>query len=306
MEADILLHAILAPLLLAAALLCAPWVARLVLGGSSRRMGARGLSTGALAQPRLAITPLALVPLAAFAHQQELSGPSAWVATIARPSTAFDRFPLAVLAAAIVAVAMDRVARAGGALGALSIGAVAATASCVVLQPPGHGSAEWRLAAAVVVAIAAAGSIASAGCTTRATFVAWWGTLAAASGACLLAGFAKLAVVMGAASAAAALGAVTCGAMPWVRADGGMGALFAVILGAGAFLGIGYDERGLPPACWAAIALAPATSLLANAVHGRPRLATVLRAGLPIAVSAAAVAVAASLTASAGPEASGY
>lgn len=306
MEADILLHAIMAPLLLAAALLCAPWIVSLALGRSSHRTGAQGVAGGAVAQPRLAVAPVALVPLAAFAHQQELSGPAAWIATIVRPGTAFDRFPLAVLAAVIVAVAMDRVARAGGALGALAVAVVAAAASCVVLQPPGHGSPEWRLAAAVAVAIAAVGGIASSRGTTRATFVAWWGTLAAASGACLLAGFAKLAVVMGAASAAAALGAVTCGIMPWVRADGGMGALFAVILGAGTFLGLGYDERGLPLACWAAIALAPATSLLANAVHGRPRLAIALRAGLPIAVSAAAVAVAAALTASVGPEASGY
>ena len=306
MEADILLHAILAPLLLAAALLCAPWVVWLAPGRPSRRDGGQGVPGGAMAQPRLAIASLALVPLAAFAHQQELAGPAAWGATIVRPGTAFDRLPLAVLAAAFVGIAMDRVARAGGALGALAIGAVAATASCVMLQPPGHGSAEWRLAAAMVAAVAAFGSIASAGGTTRAAFVAWWGTLAAASGACLLAGFAKLAVVLGAASAAAALGAVTCGVMPWVRADGGMGALFAVILGAGTFLGLGYDERGLPLACWATVALAPATSLLANAVHGRPRLANALRAGLPIAVSAAAVAVAAALTASAGPEASGY
>lgn len=306
MEADILLRAILAPLLLAAALLAVPWAIAAALHGAARRHGSGAAPRGAPAREWFSIVPLAIVPLVAFAHQQGLGTAGSFSAALAHPATAFDRFPLAVLAAAAVATALDRVSRAAGAHGTVLTGILVAVVACVVLQAPGHVSPEWRLAVAGAVACAAIGSDRSSRGTTRATFIAWWGTFAAASAACLLSGFAKLAVVMGAASAAAALGAVACAAMPWVRADGGMGALLAVILGSGMFLGMGYDERGLPPACWAAIAIAPATASAANAVRGRPRLAAALRAGLPIAVAAAAAGIAAALTASAGPDASGY
>jgi hypothetical protein len=158
------------------------------------------------------------------------------------------------------------------------------------------------LAAAAITAVACIGGLAGGRASSRAAFIAWWGTFAAASGACLLAGFAKLAVVLGAASAAAALGAVLCGVMPWVRADGGVAATFAVILGAGAFLGAGYDERGLPTGCWAAIALAPAAAMLVPASTHRPRVAAFLRAALPIAVAFGALAVAAASGATSGTE----
>lgn len=306
MEADILLHAILAPLLLAAALLCVPLAVRFAFDRASRPEGGGAPARASIVHERLAPAAFALVPLAAYAHQQGISSPSACCMLLAKPTTAFDRFPLAVLVALTIAFVLDRTARACGAVGSLAVAAFGAAASCVVLQSPGHLSAEWRLALACIVALAAFGSSASARGTTRATFVAWWGTFAAASGTCLLAGFAKLAVVMGAASAAAALGAVLCGALPWVRADGGTGTLFAVILGAGTFLGLGYDERGLPLACWAAVAVAPASALAASAFLGRPRLASALRAGLPIAVAGAAVALAAAMTSSVAPDASGY
>lgn len=305
METDILLRAILAPLAMAAALLAVPMAVWRVLDHASRRHAHVGVPRDAFLDARFAIGPLVLVPLAAFAHQQGILGDD-WRQALERPDTSFGWLPVAVLVAAVLATALDRVARACGVAGTAIASCVVALSAMSLVGPPGFGGAGWRLGAAVIVVLASVGSSAAARGTTRATFVAWWGTLAAASGACLLSGFAKLAVVLGAGSAAAALGAVLCGAFPWVRADAGVGATFAVLLGAGAFLGMGYDERGIPVACWAVIAAAPLAAAAAIPVRGRPSVAAALRAGLPIAVALGAVAAAAALTASAAPDASGY
>ena len=88
METDILLHAILAPLLLAAALLCVPWAVWLAFDRASRRTGNDGPSRTAIVHERLALAAFALVPLAAYANQRGISTPSSCCAVVIRAGNA--------------------------------------------------------------------------------------------------------------------------------------------------------------------------------------------------------------------------
>ncbi len=284
MELDLLLRAVMGPAAMAVAVLV---VLRLAFG--ARRWAASA--------PAWVAVLMVSAPIAAFAHQE---GGLRWP-----PALAYDWLPVAMAAAAGIAFGL-RLPPAGSWRWRLGASVGAAFVSLSVIAPPGHSSAEWRLLAAAIVSASAFGAASGWGGLPAAPghapasrlaaampFLSMWAVAAAGSVVVILSGFAKLAVVMGALSACSAALAVGAFAVRGTRAGGATSVAFAVILGAAAWFGLGYDEAGIPSAAWVVLAMSPAASASALAVPAaRPRTSMIVSAAAPAAVAAAAVAIA--------------
>lgn len=322
MELDLLLRAVLGPAVASAlALLALRWAAAWLrapraAGGSrsARTADARAGAAGALCSPRWMALLLVAPAIAAFVHQE---GGLEWP-----PLLAFGWLPVAfVVAALVAAVAGEGAPGAPGTSGApattvnsfcarldpyaIAFALVAACSACVLLAPPGLGFPATRLLAAVAIALSASVMAVTARRAGPAAFIAMWGTAACLSAMALLSGFIKLAIILGATSAAvAALAVLAC----FLRgvAPGLSGCItFAAVLGGSAFMGAGYDEHGIPAWTWALLAASPAASVIAlvPAIAQRPRLSGAARALAPIGVAAAALLAGAWLSGTLGAQA---
>jgi hypothetical protein len=283
----------------------------LVLGFCARLARGRVPWLGSGAVPALA---LALVVVLACRAQ---NGGIPWP-----PRIAFESLPWVAVAAGAVAALLRGGAPTlgGGELGLEELGVaaraesavaggvgpsrgsvIAAVAAALVglacLRLPG-GSHEARLAgfaATIVGCVLASRACAVPGPSAP---LAVWGTAACLAGLGLLAGIAKLALIAGALSAGgAALALLALMQRPLALGAAGA-AVWSATLGAGALLGMAYDEAGTPVAAWWLVAAAPAGMALAGlpGIARRPRWSAVVRAGAPMVLAGAGLAMGAVAT----------
>ena len=283
MELDLLLRAVIGPATIA---VVGVVILRLVLGAPGWKSSA----------PAWIALLLASAPIAAVVHQE---GGLRWP-----PALAYDWLPVAMASAAGLAAAL-RVPSAASWPWRLGVSVAASVVALSVIAPPGHASAEWRLSSAAAIAASAFGAASGWGrspseaertdaprIAASAPFLSMWAVAAAGSAIVILSGFAKLAVVMGALSACSAALAVGAFTVRGTQAGVATSVAFAVILGAGAWFGLGYDEAGIPASAWLLLAMSPAASAVSRIAPATwPRVSMVLGSAAPAAVAFAAVAV---------------
>jgi len=247
MELDIILRAVFAPAF-------AVFVAALVLHVISRKGG--GAGRRALFPDHVAswLTPLRWIPLLivapAIAAHILLQGGFEWPCT-----TSYEWLTVALGIGAGISVVTSSVSSPKGQLLATVV-----TAACAmfILKPPGLGGFGYQVLVAAIAVLASLGTAQPAAQFRVAPFVALWIVAACASVLCVLSGFAKIGIVLGALSAGSAALAVAASICPSVRLGRGGATASACALAGCMFIGAGYDESGFPWWTWAMLAASPA------------------------------------------------
>lgn len=271
-----------------------PAAVALVFAFVARLARGRAPALGSGAVPALALA-LAVV-LACRSQNSGLPWP---------PRIAFESLPWVAVAASLAGLLLrggaptlghgelaDNAAREGPGGTSALVAVVAALVGLAFLRLPGAGTETHLVgyAAAIGGAMFAARACSVPG---PAAPVGVWGTAACLAGLALLAGIAKLALVCGALSAgAAALAVLSLLQRPLALGAAGAG-VWSALLGAGALLGLAYDEAGVPVVAWWLIAFSPAAAALSEftVLRRSPRMASVVRAGAPMALSAVALVI---------------
>ena len=279
-------------------ILAAACALALAFGLFARRRAARAFGRPGAVGPIRAIA--LLVPLAAALSAAALEGRPTRPFLV--PSgTAFEWLPWSLAAGALVAAAIGDGA---GSLGRWACAFAASAVATTLLVPPGMRDGAWQLCAAAACVVAAAGATCGRpGGAAR--FASWWLVLSVASAMVLLSGFAKLALVIASVAALAASLALIAPFLSTIRAGVATNVAFAIALAATAFVGAGYDETGFPVACWALLAVAPASLAVADvpwvASCPKARLAATLL--LPATVACVALAIGLAVTRAPSPAA---
>ena len=286
MELDIVLRAVFAPAL-------AVCVAALLLHVVSRAIPARIPNNSFRARAVRYLTPLRWMPLLlvlspVVAHLHLQPG-FAWPCT-----TSYAWLPVALVIGAVIALITGTVTNR---FIRVMVAVVAATCTIAVLTPPTIGGVGYQLVAALIAAMAALGTGVAARPTAHtrvAPFIALWIVAACASVLCVLSGFAKLGIVVGALSAGSAALAVASAMAPSVRLGYGGAVTIACTMAACMFIGAGYDESGFPLAAWAAVAISPAFMAVGElpVFATRPRTRWCVTIAAPAVVALCAVVTA--------------
>ena len=247
MELDIVLRAVIAPAF-------AVFVAALLLHMISRKGGVAGRHARFPDHVASWLTPLRWMPLLivapAIAAHILLQGGFEWPCT-----TSYEWLAVALAIGAGISVVTSSVSIPKGQLLATVV-----TAACAmfILKPPGLGGVGYQIFAATIAVLASFGAAKPATQFRVAPFVALWIIAACASVLCVLSGFAKLGIVLGALSGGSAALAVAAAIAPSVRLGRGGATAWACALAACMFIGTGYDESGFPWWTWAMLAASPA------------------------------------------------
>jgi len=283
MELDIILRAVFAPALTV-------FVAALLLHMISRKGGVTGRHALFADHVALWLTPLRWVPLLivapAVAAHIHLQGGFEWSCT-----TSYEWLPIALVIGAGVSVVTSNLSSLNGQL----LATVAAACAMFTLKPPGLGGTGYQVFAVTIAVLASLGAAKPASQFRVAPFVALWIMAACASVLCVLSGFAKLGIVLGALSGGSAALAVAAAISSSVRLGRGGATAFACALAGCMFIGIGYDESGFPWWIWAMLAASPALMgvgmRFVPATRSRTQACVVVAAPAALAVCAVACAV---------------
>ena len=283
MELDIILRAVFAPAL-------AVFVAALLLHMISRKGGVAGRRALFADHVALWLTPLRWMPLLivapAIAAHIHLQGGFEWSCT-----TSYEWLPIALVIGAGVSVVTSNLSSLNGQL----LATAAAACAMFTLKPPGFGGQGYQVLAAAIAVLASLGAAKPASQFRVAPFVALWIMAACASMLCVLSGFAKLGIVLGALSGGSAALAVAAAISSSVRLGRGGATAFACALAGCMFIGIGYDESGFPWWIWAMSAASPALMgvgmRFVPATRSRTQACVVIAAPAALAVCAVACAV---------------
>jgi len=284
MELDIILRAVFAPAF-------AVFVAALVLHMISRKGSATGRRALVLDHMASWLTPLRWMPLLivvpAIAAHVHLQPGFEWPCV-----TSYEWLPVALAIGAVVSVITSTVSNHQGQLLA-TIGT--ATCAMFILKPPGFAGVGYQILAATIAVIASLGAAKPATQFRVAPFVALWIISACASILCVLGGFAKLGIVLGALSGGSAALAVAAAIAPSVRLGRGGATAFACALTACMFIGAGYDESGFPWWTWAMLAISPALmgigARFVPATRSRMQFCAIVAGPAALALCAVAYAV---------------
>ena len=283
MELDIILRAVFAPAL-------AVFVAALLLHMISRKGGVAGRRALFADHVALWLTPLRWMPLLivvpGIAAHIHLQGGFEWSCT-----TSYEWLPIALVIGAGVSVVTSNLSSLNGQL----LATVAAACAMFTLKPPGFGGQGYQVLAAAIAVLASLGAAKPTSQFRVAPFVALWIMAACASVLCVLSGFAKLGIVLGALSGGSAALAVAAAISSSVRLGRGGATAFACALAGCMFIGIGYDESGFPWWIWAMLAVSPALMgvgmRFVPATRSRTQACVVVAAPAAFAVCAVACAV---------------
>ena len=283
MELDIILRAVFAPAL-------AVFVAALLLHMISRKGGVAGRRALFADHVALWLTPLRWMPLLivapAIAAHIHLQGGFEWSCT-----TSYEWLPIALVIGAGVSVVTSNLSSLNGQL----LATAAAACAMFTLKPPGFGGQGYQVLAAAIAILASLGAAKPASQFRVAPFVALWIMAACASMLCVLSGFAKLGIVLGALSGGSAALAVAAAISSSVRLGRGGATAFACALAGCMFIGMGYDESGFPWWMWAMSAASPALMgvgmRFVPATRSRTQACVVVAAPAALAVCAVACAV---------------
>ena len=247
MELDIILRAVFAPAF-------AGFVAAVVLHMITRKGAVAGRRAFGLDHTASWLTPLRwmalLIVAPAIAAHVHLQPGFEWPC-----ATSYECLPVALAIGAGVSVLTSTVSNRRG-----QVLATVGTAACAmfILKPPGFSGVGYQILAATTAVVASLGASKSAMEFRVAPFVALWIIAACASVLCVLSGFAKLGIVLGALSGGSAALAVAAAIAPSVRLGRGGATAWACALAACMFIGTGYDESGFPWWTWAMLAASPA------------------------------------------------
>ena len=283
MELDIILRAVFAPAL-------AVFVAALLLHMISRKGGVAGRRALFADHVALWLTPLRWMPLLivvpGIAAHIHLQGGFEWSCT-----TSYEWLPIALVIGAGVSVVTSNLSSLNGQL----LATAAAACAMFTLKPPGFGGQGYQVLAAAIAVLASLGAAKPASQFRVAPFVALWIMAACASVLCVLSGFAKLGIVLGALSGGSAALAVAAAISSSVRLGRGGATAFACALAGCMFIGMGYDESGFPWWMWAMSAASPALMgvgmRFVPATRSRTQACVVVAAPAALAVCAVACAV---------------
>ena len=283
MELDIILRAVFAPAL-------AVFVAALLLHMISRKGGVAGRRALFADHVALWLTPLRWMPLLivvpGIAAHIHLQGGFEWSCT-----TSYEWLPIALVIGAGVSVVTSNLSSLNGQL----LATAAAACAMFTLKPPGFGGQGYQVLAAAIAVLASLGAAKPASQFRVAPFVALWIMAACASVLCVLSGFAKLGIVLGALSGGSAALAVAAAISSSVRLGRGGATAFACALAGCMFIGMGYDESGFPWWMWAMLAASPALMgvgmRFVPATRSRTQACVVVAAPAALAVCAVACAV---------------
>ena len=283
MELDIILRAVFAPAL-------AVFVAALLLHMISRKGGVAGRRALFADHVALWLTPLRWMPLLivvpGIAAHIHLQGGFEWSCT-----TSYEWLPIALVIGAGVSVVTSNLSSLNGQL----LATAAAACAMFTLKPPGFGGQGYQVLAAAIAVLASLGAAKPTSQFRVAPFVALWIMAACASVLCVLSGFAKLGIVLGALSGGSAALAVAAAISSSVRLGRGGATAFACALAGCMFIGIGYDESGFPWWIWAMLAVSPALMgvgmRFVPATRSRTQACMVVAAPAALAVCAVACAV---------------
>jgi hypothetical protein len=299
MELDIILRAVFAPAF-------AVFVAALVLHMISRKGVVAGRSAVLLDHTASWLTPLRWMPLLivvpAIAAHVHLQPGFEWPCV-----TSYEWLPVALAIGAGVSVLTSTVSNRRG-----QLLATVGTAACAmfILKPPGFSGVGYQILAVTTAVVASLGASKPAMEFRVAPFVALWIIAACASVLCVLSGFAKLGIVVGALSGGSAALAVAAAIVPSLRLGRGGATACACALTACMFIGAGYDESGFPWWTWAMLAISPALmdvgARFVPATRSRTQSCAIVAAPAALALCAVACAVLVSgvLTRKVGPSTS--
>ena len=284
MELDIILRAVFAPALTV-------FVAALLLHTISRKGGLAGRRALFADHVALWLTPHRWMPLLivapGIAAHIHLQGGFEWPCT-----TSYEWLPVAMVIGAGISVVTSSVSSPKGQLLAT---VVAAASAIFMLKPPGLGGQGYQVLAAAIAVLASLGAAKPASQLRVVPFVALWIMAACASVLCVLSGFAKLGIVLGALSGGSAALAVAAAISSSVRLGRGGATAFACALAGCMFIGMGYDESGFPWWMWAMSAASPALMgvgmRFVPATRSRTQACVVVAAPAALAVCAVACAV---------------
>jgi hypothetical protein len=283
MELDIILRAVCAPAF-------AVFVAAVVLHMISRKGVVAGRSAVVLDHTASWLTPLRWMPLLivvpAIAAHVHLQPGFEWPCV-----TSYEWLPVALAIGAVVSVITSTVSNHQG-----QLLATVGTAVCAmfILKPPGFAGVGYQILAATIAVVASLGASKPAMEFRVAPFVALWIIAACASVLCVLSGFAKLGIVVGALSGGSAALAVAAAIVPSLRLGRGGATACACALTACIFIGIGYDESGFPWWTWVMLAISPALMGIGTRFVSatRPRMQFCVVVAMPTALALSAVACA--------------
>jgi hypothetical protein len=299
MELDIILRAVFAPAL-------AVFVAALVLHTIARKGAVAGRRALVPDHTTSWLTPLRWMPLLivvpAIAAHVHLQPGFEWPCT-----TSYEWLPVALAIGAVVSVITSAVSIPTG-----QLLATVGTAACAmfILKPPGFAGVGYQILAATIAVVASLGAAKPATQFRVAPFVALWIIAACASVLCVLSGFAKLGIVLGALSGGSAALAVAAAIVPSVRLGRAGATAYTCALTACMFIGAGYDESGFPWWTWVMLAISPALIGIGErfvpATRTRMQFCAIVAAPAALALCAVACAVLVSgvLTRKAGPSSS--
>ncbi len=280
MELDIVLRAVIAPAF-------AVFVAALLLHMISRKGGVAGRHARFPDHVASWLTPLRWMPLLivapAIAAHILLQGGFEWPCT-----TSYEWLAVALAIGAGISVVTSSVS-----IPKWQLLATVVTAACAmfILKPPGFSGVGYQILAATTAVVASLGASKPAMEFRVAPFVALWIIAACASVLCVLSGFAKLGIVVGALSGGSAALAVAAALVPSVRLGRGGATACACALTACMFIGVGYDESGFPWWTWVMLATSPALmGIGARFVPAtRPRMQFCVVVAMPAALALSAV-----------------
>jgi hypothetical protein len=284
MELDIILRAVFAPAL-------AVFVAALVLHTIARKGAVAGRRALVPDHTASWLTPLRWMPLLivvpAIAAHVHLQPGFEWPCT-----TSYEWLPVALAIGAVVSVIASAVSIPTG-----QLLATVGTAVCAmfILKPPGFAGVGYQTLTAAIAVVASLGAAKPATQFRVAPFVALWIIAACASVLCVLSGFAKLGIVLGALSGGSAALAVAAAIVPSVRLGRAGATACACALTACMFIGAGYDESGFPWWTWVMLAISPALIGIGErfvpATRTRMQFCAIVAAPAALALCAVACAV---------------
>ena len=296
MELDIILRAVFAPAF-------AVFVAAVVLHMITRKGAVAGRRAFGLDQTASWLAPRRWMPLLivapAIAAHVHLQPGFEWPC-----ATSYECLPVALAIGAGVSVLTSTVSNRQG-----QLLATVGTAACAmfILKPPGLGGVGYQIFAAAIAVLASFGAAKPATQFRVAPFVALWIIAACASVLCVLSGFAKLGIVLGALSGGSAALAVAAAIVPSVRLGRAGATAYTCALTACMFIGAGYDESGFPWWTWVMLAISPALmgigARFVPATRSRMQFCAIVAAPAALALCAVTCAVLVSgvLTRKAGP-----
>lgn len=284
MELDIILRAVFGPAL-------ASFVAALVLHVISRKGVVVGRSSLVPDHTASWLTPLRWMPLLivvpAIAAHVHLQPGFEWPCV-----TSYEWLPVVLAISAVVSVITSTLSNHQGQLLA-TVGT--AVSAMFILKPPGFAGVVYQIVAATIAVVASLGAAKAATQFRVAPFLALWIIAACASVLCMLSGFAKLGIVVGALSGGSAALAVAAAIVPAVRLGRGGATSCACALTACMFIGVGYDESGFPWWTWVMLAVSPALmgvgACFIPVTRSRMQFCAIVAAPAALALCAVACAV---------------